>query len=443
MQPLGWTHNPDSLAHEHLDWVDESAPSKTVGGIRGPLILFLIMSITILNKWAADANSELTIMALASQLIVAFLGIVVIISVSFKNEKLVITSECVLYMLFFTWIIAGIPFSLNGPLTQHSAVTLFKVMLMYLIVVNVVHNRAVYYWFLWSLMITVVGSLIIAESGLVHPYHVSGRYAATYANPNEFAIMLTLATWAAAIIALTTSRVWIIAICSVLIIVNMGFIGGTGSRMGMLSLMVLLAGTYWFALRKSKISMGAHLGILITVLLALVGLVGYLMTTEFWDRMISMVETFRGTGDESSAASRLYFIRACLDTFIENPIMGIGYAGMRVVLGGGLSMKSPHNSIATIAAETGILGWLMYFGAWGVLLLRIRRVEKLLCHSNDRVVLNMSWAIMCCALLWSFCGEMHLNKIFWTLFAAILGYTIWLEQNSRAKASESSAWESR
>ncbi|MCY2926559.1 MAG: hypothetical protein NT031_14190, partial [Planctomycetota bacterium] len=90
--------------------------------------------------------------------------------------------------------------------------------------------------------------------------------------------------------------------------------------------------------------------------------------------------------------------------------------------------RSPHNTIGAIGAYAGLPGWLLFFGALFMGVVRLRRVSKLPIPEADFRIVLAGWGFYLMQIVWIFTDELIFVKHFWLLFAANIGYMNWLER---------------
>ncbi len=406
----------------YLDPVDGNAWAKEArAGINGPLLGILVFSIGLMSTWrVGDTGSWVS---LTSQIVVAYLGAMVVLGAAMKGTPLVFSRECVLYAMFLMWVLAGVPFAAFGEAAREGAITLAKLLGMFFIVLNSINGFSAYRWYLGALIAAAATTTVLGMVGY-STTGASGRAAATMGSANEYGMFLCLALWGALSIAVSTRRrsVKFMMVCACIALV--GLAANTGSRMAMLTLMIMCGGMYWFVFRKSAASVSMKLMWPVIIALGLVGLFVYLTTTTYWDRMIALAEVLQGTGKEGSADARIRFLKDSLAALQDNPIMGVGYACLSYEFGG----RSPHNSILAIASETGLIGWGLLFSAWSLPVVRMIKLDRMDMPLHGKQLMQCGWLLYMSLGLWVFCGEMHKHKLVWAALAAQLGYTLWLER---------------
>ena len=433
-----WMYEDGATRHQPADdpwgFLDYNPPA----GARGLLLAILLGCIGLASYWG-DATLARPL-ALFSQGMVALLGVVLFVGVFTAGTPIVFTRECVLFGLFVVWIASSLFFVPRPEVTQLSLITLVKLLGMAVIVLHAINGRSSYLWLLWAIVLVAIVASLGGWSGLARGAETvmvgsrsHSRAMGTFGNPNGLSKLACLATWAAIAIFFSTRKPAIkgsmVACCVFYLIV----IGATGSRQAIVGYFLIMVVTYWFMIRKLSLNMSRKMLWLAALCLVMVAAVAYLGTTAYWYRMALLIESVGG-GEitEGSARGRLGLLRLSMQAAWENPIFGLGYGNLRYWIGGftssRLGYRSAHNSIVGIAGETGFIGWSLFFGAWFLLLLRIRKADRLPLPRSERALLLSSWLLHVLMGLWSLMAQLELYKPFWALLAANLGYVVWLER---------------
>ncbi len=204
-------------------------------------------------------------------------------------------------------------------------------------------------------------------------------------------------------ILIRLSSVWPIALIGCLMV-----FGGRGPSLCLAAVLTVLGAMYLLKLiSRRKLSMR-----LVSFTLLSVPLVGfiviYLMPTIF-DRMIARWHAFLSTtGGGESAQRRIEHLRASIDAFSNNPLMGIGMGDYGRFLNGYPSDSHPHNFILEVLAENGLVGGLPFLFCIGLLF--------------AKSVANKTWplilyVILCLLISYSYSTA---NELYFALTLAIV-----------------------
>ena len=421
---------------DDFDGVPDYSPPA---GIRGFALAAIFVCIGLLSYWG-DASLA-AYFAPLSQCLVAGLAIVLIFGVFSSGASVVFSAECILWLLFFLWGLVGYPFALSTVLAQEGLITLAKLLLTGLVVANAVNGRRAFLWLLVAVIMAGVLASLGGATGMARGAEEAGygtaraaRSAGLFGNPNGLGKLMCLGIWAAVVIMFSsrskTLKMFMVAEMLLCVVV----IGATGSRQAMVGIALLGLSTYWFLLRKTSQGMGQKTAWLIVMAGLVLCAILYLTTTAHWERMARLFEEEKGVDTESSAQARKQYLIGSWTVALKNPLLGVGYDCMSLSLGQS-GMHSPHNSILGVAGNTGFIGWMLFFGAWGLIFRRMHRLGKFTLPAPDRVILLSGWLLELLLLFWSFVTVLTNYKPFWVLQGAYLGYLIYLERTYAPKAS--------
>jgi len=417
------------------DYLADSLPSPSAA-IRGLGLGLLVFSVSLLSYWGDIALAKP--LAIFSQLIVALLGISLFLSITLTDAKLAFPREFQLLFAFAIWSMIGVPVAIHPSFAVRELFTLFKLLLMAFVILNAVNGRSAYKWFLFAL----VASFFIASWGgitglargaetIMMPGTSLVRYEGLFGNPNGLGKLACLSIWASISLYFTMKNRMGKIILILMMLLGTVVVGWTGSRQSMLGLIVIMASTYWFFLRKSVRGIPLKILVFIMMICAFALLLVFLTKTPFWHRLAKIAEP-GGMTEAGSAGSRLYYMIESLRTVAKHPFKGVGYGCMTIVLVG----KSTHNAILGMLANTGIIGWFLFFGSLFVAMLRLRRIQKMPIPRLDWNLALVGWVLYTLLFFWSALTELHLYKPFWACFAANVGYMIWVERTYHSSVSE-------
>lgn len=429
--PVNYGDTPMLYAHryEDPDWALPSSSSM----IRGFGLLLLVV-FTCWGSYLEDTGTGFaSIMANASQILVLLLGVMLLCSLGFTGSSFVFTSEFVLLLLFFVWCLIGVPFAASIELSRIATVSLFKLLAMAFIVLNVVNGRQAYVWLLVGLMLT----MLLATSGAITGLARGGelvdgrvRYAGTFGNANEAGRLACVGAWAAFSVLLVArgrfSRILLVSI----LVWSVVIIAWTASKGALLGLAAGGAAAYWFVLRKSSQGVGSKAGWLLVMVICFGSVGAYYAGTYVGERFADFVSTMRtGVGVRSDLARQALLMRS-FEIFIQNPVLGVGY-GCAGLFMRATDYMSPHNTLIAVAANTGVPGWLLFFGSWWVIVNRLRRIGKLPVPLADYRIALTGWMFLAMWSVWTLNSELPKDKLFWICFAGLVAYLAWIERTYR------------
>ncbi len=414
----------------------QAAPSPSAG-VRGPLLLLVILCIALLSYWGdLELAKQVSAVSYAA---VALLGAFALGHMVATGAPFLFPREFVLWTMFGVWCAILIPLSLVAELARRDAITLALMLGMAVIIMNTVNGRRAYVWFLAAMLVAFILASFGAITGLVRGAEVvevrggtARQYLGVFGNANTMGRLACLGAWAAVSMYFVTRRATVKAVLVVAMVCSVIVVGFSGSKQSILGLVLVGACAYWFVVRKTAITFAQKLAAAVVIVLSLAAMLAYLSTTVHWKRMQNLFVTIGLESPEGRASKsdtlRMQFFQDSLRTLAEKPFTGVGLRGMILKTTKVGRYMSPHNTIAQMAAETGVPGWLLFFTPWLLLVLRLRRAGRLPLPRVDLYLVHSIWMLHAAMFLWAFTTTLLEYKPFWACMAASLGYLLWIER---------------
>ena len=376
---------------EDTVFAEQQNLTMQAGGTPAPFILRLALFISVVLLGTVSANNVYPsqIGSFLSQVNIVILGMAALLfGFIGKGWKIQIPVETSLSLFFVLWAATGFAVAKYMSYFVTSYVTLVKTVGMYLIIVNIVRSRKDLLWMAVAYVATVTFLFTMGSEIMVEAAAVGARAAGTVGDANG------LATWAT--IGLISSVMCfncfrnvlfkIVVLLPIPIFILM--INRSGSRSGMLGIILVAFLIYWWYIRGQvqerpglvKLASFA-VGCILTASAVYVAI-----TSEFWFRM----EYVLGIGQYSShefgeGDPRIGIWREVPKIILGHPFIGIGYLQMRVVTG-----LQAHNTWVEATASAGIPGLLMWFSSFIILTRKIWKIRKSpLLSPVDRGVVSM------------------------------------------------------
>jgi O-antigen ligase len=231
------------------------------------------------------------------------------------------------------------------------------------------------------------------------------RYSAEAFDPNDMAVTLAIGIPAAAYLALGRRR-WAWLVLAYLPIAASAVVL-SGSRAGAITTAVAVGIVVARVRRRS----GTALVAAVALLLAGVFVTWRTVPRDLWTRMYTIREQV-AQGDMNG---RTAIWRAGLDVFARNPVVGVGQGGFKKAVSGALHAEvTAHSTLLPVAAELGLVGLVLFLGAFASALLGHARVA-----SDERALafaLAATWLVGSATLSW----ELRKTTWFVLLVAAAL-----------------------
>ena len=122
------------------------------------------------------------------------------------------------------------------------------------------------------------------------------------------------------------------------------------------------------------------------------GIIGSIIIIYFFPALSNTFNRFIETAkDGDFLMSRGIFYKESLRQFINNPILGIGWGSMQLII-----KHNVHNIYIQLLAETGIFGFLIYmslflYGIYNAIkLIKIIKIRKIQLNSNEKICMLFS-----------------------------------------------------
>lgn len=227
------------------------------------------------------------------------------------------------------------------------------------------------HWFMW--LAACVYSLAAFASGP----GAQGRFAALGGGPNVFVRVMLLGVLAAVTIYAKSHRNWVILPVPIFLAAAL-LSGSRGGLLAGLFVGMLAVGARWMRLSAARTLrvMGAVLALSLPIYYLVGGLLSSFVQSRFLDQTLA--------GKYTSGRPQL--LQEAGSLFWSRPVIGVGLDGYYGYVGSIVGVSYPHNLVAAIAAEGGILGLLLLgnvFVRWGKAL---RRATPLTLDTRSCVV---------------------------------------------------------
>ena len=301
-----------------------------------------------------------------SALIVALATLVVFIPTQLGLENRITTwsREVKLAVALLITGVLSIPFALEPQRAFQSFVDFLKVILMFIVMVNVVRTdsrlrRLILLVLFVSCVLSVAALNDYAHGNLAMAgTRIAGLIGGLFSNPNDLALHLVTMIPISLSLLLASRGPLLKAVylgCAVLM--TLGLVA-TFSRAGFLGFVCMIGFLVWKLARRNRVLFGA---MALTVVVAAVALA----PGAYRSRLAT-------TGDDSAVA-RTDDLKRSILVAVRHPLFGVGmdnyilYSNMN---------KATHNAYTQVAAEMGLAGLLIYVSFLITPFKRLRRIER-------------------------------------------------------------------
>ena len=241
-------------------------------------------------------------------------------------------------------------------------------------------------------------------------------------NTNAMARDANYALSAAAAVALLSGSSLVRLAVVATIPVTLAYIGYTGSRGGMATVVVQVFAFWFFYLRKLERfrGKGGLLGIAILAVLV-VGAGLWIATSPYAFR-------FREAG-HAYEHGRLQLMLMALRLFLDSPVFGTGTFGYELgAAAAGIKHTASHNLPSHLLAIGGLPLFSLYYTAWGVIFVKMWRLRERGLASADAIVVNLSFVILLAFHATTMTGTAMNPRYTFLLVGAIVGYVYGLQE---------------
>ena len=277
-------------------------------------------------------------------------------------------------LLWTAWMAVGIPVALNAEQAWDflSGLHLKNVLFFLFLASTLTRPRIIHILVLTNIVGVSAGIYFYIKGGMPTqwtPYLMYDR--------NDLALIfnmtIPLAVWG----ALNMREKWARAVCWGVASTGVVSVIGTQSRGGLLALGVI-----------SLLMLVSFKGITKKIKLALLVGVGTLLLAApdaYWDRMSTLLD-MEDDYNMTSETGRKEVWRRGWGYFKDNPWTGVGVSNFRIAertRGYDVEIATTHNSFLQILSETGLPGFLFWFGMIGSGFVGVRRSQRRFSSSRD------------------------------------------------------------
>jgi len=350
----------------------------------------------------------------------------------FRTGKPNIPFEIKLYSFFVLWLV--FTYFLVGESNHHDALfTSIKVAIITVAITQLIKNDKDFYrvLFIYGLSIFAVAYqnydtlsyLRIASS-------MSGinQFDGTLANSNTAAIYATSIIWLYFLLLLRPrAKMFYMPFYISAISIALFILYFTGSKKGMLGIILFGLFAAWLILRKYKYSLvrAFFAGLLGAGLIVLA--LYFVYTSPFFYRLESMVMLT----DKGSTSDRIFLFNAAIKTWLDNGInfiFGIGHDNFRDF--NTLRLYS-HSTISEVLVSSGIIGFFLYFSALGVLLKKLYFLSKQhLYHHYFTSIFNCGIFITL-ILFFNATAVLYSERDLWPLIGIVASFSMYLSSTKQ------------
>ncbi len=357
------------------------------------LAAILAASTAFSCSWAADVS---VVLGLPVFMVVGILGVLALgISAIARQRVMPLTLVEAMLAIFWVWTAASVLWSLEPVLSLVQVCYYLAVFGMFVLVLRVcadTHNWRLIGW-AYVAGCFVAAVIVTANSG-GFAEGTLGIERATVGDINANYIAYSIATSLPIVIALVTvhpSRLWVKSVGVGYFVIALAAITFTGCRGAAIAAVLCLSVWFWRHNRRNGLALFA---------VALLGLgcftlIDYL--PDLPDARINLFLALKASNSEVDWSRRLEVWPLALEYFSRNPIGGIGASAFMAANPYGMRV---HNVALTMATETGIVGFFLYFGVVVMIFYRIVGQADNRAVRNAGLCLLVTWLPIAASGVW-------------------------------------------
>jgi len=296
---------------------------------------------------------------------IALMSTVLILVVSFLNKKIIFTSDIIKssqvkkYFLFYCIMVVGVPFAVHRGQSFNFIIFQYfiNILYFYFFIVYVDSTEK-----LEKILFTIcLSTFFYAGLCLLNSGSFSGRFSyGTMYDPNDLAYFFVSLFPLSLYFFIEKKGGYKKIIASMTIVSSLVVIAMTGSRGGIIGLLIVL---FLLFFTKFGLLRRLHKIILFIILIIAIGMNSEKIDLERYSSIVDMGDDYNVTSEEG----RLAVWKRGIELTLIHPITGVGVNCFGVALGNyraeiGVIPKwqTAHNSYILVLTELGILGFIIF-----------------------------------------------------------------------------------
>jgi len=333
-------------------------------------------------------------------------------------RKLSLQPEVIIYFAWTAWSIIGTYNAIDLAMHFQALMTALQIGVFIFLVAGII---ALYRNISIVMIAIIIGGIIVALSSYLYgefqlATQIEARTRATglAGNANSFAYYLLFAVFAVFFFWEIKSSLWWRVILSALLAIYVSGIIYSGSRKGFLTLVVFTI--LWFLFCLGKRLFKKPITVFVTLLILSVGIY---FITDFVMSKTLLGKRFEYAIKEGED-TRVQMYKEGFDMIEKNPLFGVGLNNYRVL--SSFEMYS-HSDYIEVAANTGILGFILYFSIYLVLWRRLNRIQAMTNEPRLLYIIGLLKASIITMLFAAFGVSTITEKLTWLFLASAIGYS--------------------
>jgi O-antigen ligase len=353
-----------------------------------------------------------------------------VFSIYFIYHRLNLQPEVVVYFAWVAWSLSGAVIAIDRDLYLEKLLTVIQVgMLLFLIsgVISLKRNiSAIMLSIIIANIIMLLSSFYTGEFLVASEAEERVRVAGIVGNANGFAYSLLFFVYGVFYYWKSKSSMrWRIFLTFSLVTALIGIIY-SGSRTGIIGFAIFVLLWWYFCYKKTLPKNPVRIYVILVILLVGISYsVNYVLSSTYLGKRIQYIEHF----EDASSQTRLQLYKDGFDVIIHNPIFGVGLSNFVLFSPSG---EYTHSNYLEIAANTGIVGFFLYYAIYFILWQRLNRIKRLYKEPHFSYTIGLLKAAIITMLIQSFSTVNYSSKLTWIFLAAVIGYS-WSEERTLLK----------
>ncbi len=368
-----------------------------------------------------------------SQIMILYgLAISYVFMIYFLTHKLTLQPEIIIYFLWILWAICGLVNVIDQPLFLKQFRTIIQIAALLFVIAGITAlKRDISMVFLG---IAIGGTLVALSSYYFGDLQSAGdvgartRTEGIAGNANSFAYHLLFVVFACFYFFEKKSSVKFRAALLVVIAALVIGIIFSGSRKGLLGVFTFIF-LWWFFCRPKQLPRNPFIiyMALLVVLVCLCYAYVYVMSNTY------IGERFKDVAD-SGTEKRVSMYKEGINMIKEYPLFGVGLNNYRAHYYIKYAKETySHSEYIEVAANTGIVGLILYFSIYVILWHRFNRIRSMTNDKEILYIIGLLKASIITILLLAIGRPNIISKLTWIFLAGAIGYSWAIEQVLCAK----------
>lgn len=347
----------------------------------------------------------------------------------FSRHRLKLQPEVVIYFIWIIWSLTGMSVNIDPSAYWEGLSTIIQMGVLIFLVAGI---SALRQNIATPILGIAIGGIIVVLSGLYtgefqEAYQiefVAVRVAGVTKNPNAFAYHLLFVIFAMFYIWGIKPSLWKrIFLSAVIALTTIGIIYSE-SRKGFLAVLAFMLLWWLFCYGKQLFKKPIRIFIILVILSGGIYYVtDYVISSTYLGKRFSYAQKY-------GIPSRVELYQEGFDIIRKEPIFGVGLNNFKVLSSQELYS---HSDYIEVAANTGIVGFILYFSIYIMLWRRLNRIQTITDDPHLLYVIGLLKAVIITILLVALGRPNIQSKLTWFFLASAIGYTWSIERTLLSK----------